>query len=407
MNLNANNPNANNPTNPMDPRAAAAAAMRTATELMAGVNAKIGSLSSMFSPGGLFFLLLVVCILGYLLYTQYTLQTTEQKAVNPLDTARHLQSIKDDAREQPLRNFYIKTALNCCCLGDWKDNYVDMTALQHAIAQGYRCLDFEIYSLNDVPIVGASTQMDNFYHMETYNHLDFMEVCQEMNNRAFSVAPNPDDPLLISLRIKSENPNKEFVKRIIDGVKLFGDRLLEDKYNYEFGGQNVGMVPVNNFMGKVILMVDISNPITKTGCPTDGNAADYCLHQYINIGTTSPFMHKLSYEMQVKNAPNMDELIEHNKKNMSIVFPDAPFDANVNFNVAKTFGCQLVGMMPLVKDANLKIYNGEFVKAGSAFKLKPEKLCYQPVVIETPLPQKPALSLARRDYKTDYTSWSG
>jgi hypothetical protein len=282
-----------------------------------------------------------------------------------------------------------------------------MVALQHAIAQGYRCLDFEIYSLNGVPVVGASTQMDTFHYMETFNHLDFMEVCKEINDRAFSVAPNPNDPLLINLRIKSETPDKEFVKRIIDGIKLFGNRLLEDKYNYEFGGQNVGMVPVKHFMGKVILMVDISNPITKNGCTTDSNAPDYCLHQYINIGTTSPFMHKLSYEMQVKNAPNMDELIEHNKKNMSIVFPDAPFTANTNFNVAKTFGCQLVGMMPLVKDANLNIYNAEFVKAGSAFKLKPEKLCYQPVVIEAPVPQKPALSLARRDYKTDYTSWSG
>ena len=100
------------------------------------------SISGMVSPGGLFFVLMVIAILVYLFVMQYTLQETQKKSFNTVETARQLQTIKEDAREYPLRNFYIKTALNCCCLGEWKNSYVDMSALEYAIAQGYRCLDF-------------------------------------------------------------------------------------------------------------------------------------------------------------------------------------------------------------------------------------------------------------------------
>ena len=385
---------------------AANAATNAANAAMRSLQTNLAAISGMVSPGGLFFLLLVIAVLCYLFIMQYTLQETQKKSFNTVETARQLQTIKEDARDQPLRNFYIKTALNCCSLGEWKNNYVDITALQYAIAQGYRCLDFEIYSLNDSPIVGTSSQLNNFRHTESFNHLDFMEVCKQINERAFSIAPNQDDPLLINLRIKSENTDKEFVKRIIDCIKLFGDRLLEPEYNYEFGGQNLGMIPIKKFMGKVIIMVDVSNSVVKNGCNAKNDSA-YCLHQYINIGTTSPFMHVLKYEMQVKNAPNMQELIEHNKKQMSIVFPDPPFETNINFHVAKMFGCQLIGMIPLIKDDNLKKCNQVFAEAGTAFKLKPPELCYQPVVIETPKPQNPQLSFASRNYKTDYVAWKG
>jgi hypothetical protein len=41
-----------------------------------------------------------------------------------------------DPMTMPLRNFYIKTAINCCCLGEWKNNYVDLAPLKSAIADG-------------------------------------------------------------------------------------------------------------------------------------------------------------------------------------------------------------------------------------------------------------------------------
>lgn len=365
--------------------------------------------NSSMSPStiaGLFFLLIVIATLCYLFISQTTLYTREKSSVNTIETARQLQSIKEANREQPMRNFYIKTALNCCCLGEWKNNYVDLIALEYVIKQGYRCLDFEIYSLNDVPIVSASTKIKDFHHTETHNHLIFADACNHINQLAFTQAPNKDDPLFINLRIKSDNKDVNFVKKIIECIKIFNNRLGPE-YNYEFGGYNLGMIPIKKFMGKVIIMVDISNPIVKNNCSIKDSNSDSCLQQYVNIGTGSPFLHDLKYEMNVKNAPNMSELIDHNKKNMSIVFPDPPYNVNINFNVANAFGCQFIGMMPLIKDSNLRIYNKAFNEEGSAFKLKPSELCYQPVVIETPPAQKQELSFATRNYTTDYSSWSG
>lgn len=367
------------------------------------IAANFGFVSSAVSIVGLFVLIVVIIVVAYTFIRDYTLQYNERRSINTIETARKLQSIKQPLQTQPLRNFYIKTAVNCCSLGDWNSNYVDLLALQYAIVQGYRCLDFEIYSMNNKPVVAVSSHKKNYNHTETFNQLDFGEVCAKINDTAFSIAPNSGDPLLISLRIKSNNPSPQFIQSIIDGIKIFGSRLLGPDNNYENGGHNLSKEPVKNFMGKVIIMADVSNPLTTSNCAsTDQN----CLHQYINIGTNSPFLHKLEYEMGVKNTPNMDTLIDHNKKNMSIVFPDPPYRVNTNFNVAKAFGCQLIGMMPQLKDSNLEMYNDFFNKEGCAFALKPTELCYQPVVIETPPPQNPDVSFAGRNYSTDYASWS-
>jgi len=300
-----------------------------------------------------------------------------------------------DPMTMPLRNFYIKTAINCCCLGEWKNNYVDLAPLKSAIADGYRCLDFEIYSENNKPVVAASTK-PSFYYKETYNSLPFSDVMATVKNTFMTKSPNGADPLFINLRIKSNN--SKIISEIVTSIETFGDMLLGPDYNYLYGGNNLGQSLLSDFIGKVIIMADMSNPLC-----TD---KDLPLFQIINFGSNSPFLHQLQYEMGVKNTPDMDTLIDHNKKNMSIVLPDLPFNENINFNVAKSFGCQFIGMMPQLKDINLEIYNKAFDDADSAFILKPPELCYQTVVIETPPPQDPALSFAGRNYSTDYASWS-
>lgn len=346
------------------------------------------------------------CVIWYIVFKVKQKQNeiasthvTMNRQVSPLNT---LANQIVDPMTLPLRNFYIKTALNCCCLGEWKNNYVDIVPLKSAIADGYRCLDFEIYSEGNKPVVAASTK-PSFYYKETYNSIPFSDAMAAIAQNAITTAPNGTDPLFINLRIKSNN-----AKIVPDMVATInaqfgnnaqsGNLLLGPDYNYLYAGNNLGQVPMSAFQNKVIIMADISNPMC-----TD---KDLPLFQLINVGANSPFLHQLQYEMGVKNTPDMDALIDHNKKNMSIVFPDAPFNENANFNVAKAFGCQFIGMMPQVKDINLEICNKAFNDAGSAFVLKPPELCYQQVVIDAPPPQNPALSLAGRNYSTDYASWS-
>ena len=56
-----------------------------------------------------------------------------------------------------LYDYYIKTAYNCCCSGNFKNDFVNECALTSTLKQGARCLDFEIYSIDNKPVIAASS----------------------------------------------------------------------------------------------------------------------------------------------------------------------------------------------------------------------------------------------------------
>ena len=61
-----------------------------------------------------------------------------------------------------------------------------------------------------------------------------------------------------------------------------------------------------------------------------------------------------------------------------------------------TYGCQFIAMALQKKDNNLDYYNKIFEDQNSAFILKPEKMRFIPVTIDTPPPPDPELSYASR-----------
>ena len=69
-----------------------------------------------------------------------------------------------------LRDYYIKTAYNSCCGGEFKNDFVNVCALKKCIQQGARCLDFQIYSVNNEPVISTSS-VDDFFIKETYSLL--------------------------------------------------------------------------------------------------------------------------------------------------------------------------------------------------------------------------------------------
>ena len=84
-------------------------------------------------------------------------------------------------------------------------------------------------------------------------------------------------------------------------------RLLDESYSYENGGKNLGADKIANFSKKVIIAVDKSNPIF----------VDTPLDEYVNIASNSVFMRALN-NYDVKFTPDFSELIDFNKKNMTL-----------------------------------------------------------------------------------------
>jgi hypothetical protein len=170
-------------------------------------------------------------------------------------------SIKDPKSKidvkDTLNNYFIKTAYNCCCTGNFKNDYVDLCALKNCASNGVRALDFQIYSLNDKPIVSASSVTSNQYK-EIYNHISFHDAMTNVSKWFItdSTNVNSGDPLFLIFRLHSTN------ERIYN--------MMAQSLNNIFGynsllGNMIYIVPQNNtldttqltkLLRKVVIIVD-------------------------------------------------------------------------------------------------------------------------------------------------------
>ena len=114
------------------------------------------------------------------------------------------------------------------------------------------------------------------------------------------------------------------------------------------------------------------------------------------------FMRALHFN-QIKDNPDINELTEYNKRNMTIVFPDKGVNPiNPSGLLCRTYGCQMVAVRYQYVDNFLLQNTMMFDRAGYAFDLKPAQLRYTPVTIEDPIPQNPEFNYASRPVKSNY-----
>ena len=290
------------------------------------------------------------------------------------------------------RDYYVKTAYNACSGGKYKNDYVDICVLKDLIKQGVRGLDFEIYSLDDQPIVATSTS-DNYHVKETFNSVLFSDVMSTIRDYAFinSTTPNPLDPIIIHLRIKTTNQNMyKNLAKILEG---YTGLLLDKQYSFENQGKNLGAVKLSDLTGKIVIIVDRSN---------NSFLESPEFHEFINMTSHSIFMKGLNY-YDIMYTENSDELIEYNKLNMTIGMPDKGSNPdNPSGATMRANGCQLLALRYQNIDTNLEENALFFNEQGHAFVLKPEKLRYVPETIPEPEPQDPKLSYATREVKSDF-----
>jgi Phosphatidylinositol-specific phospholipase C, X domain len=345
-----------------------------------------------------FTLIILIIFIGYMIYLS-KLEGKECDYMNTLYSSvdGNLRPItnSDPDCDFNLFDYYIKTAYNACSGGSYKNNFVDICNLKAVIKQGVRCLDFEIYSVGDQPVVATSTS-DSYYVKETFNSVNFGSVMDTIRNYAFSggTCPNPTDPLIIHLRCKSNN--QKMYNNLANIFKSNTDIMLGPSYSYEAEGKNLGNVKLMSLKNKVILIIDRSNTAF---------LENQELLEYVNLTSNSIFMREYTY-YDVKNNPDINELTEYNKRSMTIVIPNSGSSPeNPSGLACRASGCQMVAMRYQLVD-NFLMENAEFFdRAGYAFVLKPLELRYQPVTVAPPTPQIPQYSYATRQVATDYYSF--
>jgi hypothetical protein len=311
-----------------------------------------------------------IIIIFYIWHIVYIngLQKSECNYMNSLypSVDGNLRPITDsdpDCRDR-LSDYYIKTAYNACSGGSYNNDYVDICVLKAIIKQGVRCLDFEVYSIDDQPVVATSTT-DNYYVKETFNSVKFVTVIDTIRNYAFSggTCPNPTDPILIHLRIKSNNQN--MYSKLAEIFRSNTDIMLGPAYSYDSDGKNLGKVPLLSLKNKVILIVDRTNTAF---------LENQELLEYVNLTSNSIFMRGYDYN-SIKNNSDTNELKEFNKYGMTIVFPNNGSNpSNPDGDICRENGCQMVAMRYQLSDKNLIENNLFFDRAQYAFVLKPVDL---------------------------------
>ena len=304
-------------------------------------------------------------------------------------------SSSPDYAGKNLRDFYIKTAYNCCASGQFKSDFVSMCALQNAIKQGARCLDFEVFCIDNIPCVGVSS-IDMIGVKQSYNSLPVSQVLKELNNIAFSetagICPNPRDPLLLHFRIKTNNVNilNIMASEIAENL---GDKLLPIEFMRECNGTNMTKRPIRDFIGRVVIMVEKSN--SSNTMPILYQSKN--MWELTNVTTNSVFIHSKRF-MDIKNSNDLETVTNFNKENITLVMPDLSVsNANYVSTVPQAVGCQLMAMNFQNVDQNLLTYNELFEKRESAFVPKPNELIHVPVFIDKPTPLPSYMSFAAKE----------
>lgn len=304
-----------------------------------------------------------------------------------------------------LRDYYILTAFNCCSGGNYKNDYVGVCNLIAVISQGVRCLDFEIYSLKNQPIVATSSSpLYATCYKESYNSVSFGDVMTTIQSYAFSnsTCPNPTDPIIMHLRIKSANCT--MMDNLATILENYDSVLLGSAFSYEFNGNNLGSMPLLMFsgvntpskQGKIIIIVDQMDNAIITAIMNSK------LWEYVNMVSGSTFM-QIIPNTTLESESDLNDFIQYNMTNMTMVIPDSGGNpSNPNFLLSQLTGCQMCAMRWQLPDINLQLcttscistsidpsnntnpsgINTCFNQVGFAFVLKPSNLRYVPTTID-------------------------
>jgi Phosphatidylinositol-specific phospholipase C, Y domain len=282
-----------------------------------------------------------------------------------------------------LCDYYMASSGYTVIPGTTINTYIVADAITKVIKGGARLVEWDVYAVEGKPMIGladATTQK-----MTTYNTLSVEECCIALGNAAFnsSVTPGYRNPFVLSLVFHTSD--NAVVTQCADVLKTTVRKyMLGSEYSYQ--RKNLGVEPICNLMGKLIIV---------SGEHTKGNGMD----ELVNMSWVSSQMRRLTYN-QATQTFDHEELIEFNKRNITLVVPDVNTTSisNRNAEICFSYGCQWVAMSWGSLDNAMELYTGTF--AESSFAIKPELLRYHPTTYKDPKPQTPNVSLQPKQIKS-------
>jgi hypothetical protein len=259
----------------------------------------------------------------------------------------------------PLREYHIKASMDSAYDG----SAISIDALTYTIAHGCRFLDFQIFSVENVPVVAYSSNKNNGTY-ESSNSLPLNDVLKTVSTSAFStVAPNPNDPLFLFLRFQTTNES------IFPLVK----KILEMNLNGTFYNSPVNKGTIlSKIIKKVVILVDNDYYLNLQKTPNSLSAFQKEIAPYINAycGTTEfPMIKYDSLLNQGSTSPQIHkDGVTTSVTKLQISIPDGVNPNNPSLvHFIKDHGVQIVPYRFYLKDSELSNYEEFFKENKSAF----------------------------------------
>jgi hypothetical protein len=296
-------------------------------------------------------LVMLFIILFFILFYIYLVVKKKDYNCKLIGTfpAKDMVPIPGDVLTLQLGKACVKTAYNCCCTGEFKNDYVDYCALMNCAKQGVRALDFTVYSLHGEPVIAASTLLSKKYK-EMYNSLPFSKTMTKVKQTFMydtANCTNTRDPLFLILRIQSANLklyNKigEMLQSVFGYGNSAGDKIYKKK--------SIDTETISNLMGKVIIFVDITG---LTGFEKSNLSSITALQ----LGTMA---NQIIRETEAYDL--LETKVQPNEKSINLLYPDFSQKSNnydfVTVGIKQQF--QFIAMNFQMNDVYLDKYNGLF-----------------------------------------------
>ena len=321
-------------------------------------------------------LLIIVLIIFLFFYISYRLiQKQNTKYIyegfqEGLDTSSIIDST-DKMLDISLNQVCIKASYNSAF--DGKNISIDQ--LKYVMSKGCRFLDFEIYSdSSGNAVVNYSTDPTYSTYINTnsmpnspslailFNQIMAAiidsTVKTSSDGKNTYVTPNPNDPLFIQLRIKTDvkKKNNTIYDTVATVLSNFSDKLYKSQIS--------GGVKLSDLKGKYIIVMD------KSINPNYPESFD----KYVNIitgGTTWSSQQYSLFKNQKTTPPKInDDFKTTDVTQLKLLMPDvdenSPNPQNP-FTLIESYGVQAIAYKFYKRDMALDLYETIFAEYQSAF----------------------------------------
>ena len=244
-----------------------------------------------------------------------------------------------------LKEYQIFSSWNSCAQSN---NNVSLQQLEKVLLNGCRFLDFEVYYIEGKPVVGFSKgkyqSNESIQQIDSDTVIPFLDVC---NKIVSGKCPNPNDPLFLHFRIKSNNINifeKMAEAFISSGIQ---NKLPKNKVTKD--------TVLSVLQNKVIVVVDKTYvpSIETESCKSGGCKTSFTEMVQMYSGTSDLNTSKIQQQL-VQNVRPLSYTTDNETNTTSIAMITHEVGVDYDpYNVDKSFE-------RLVKDHSIQIIPHKF-----------------------------------------------